>query len=425
MANGFSKEERVMFDQVLEGFDDQLVIAKEVEVYNIGSAQQSERMSDRVWRPMPYIAVTYDGFDQSSNFGDITQLSVPAIVGQHKVAPGKMTSKDLRDPQQLQRYGIAAKQKLSSDINYAIYQAVANQGSVVSKRTVAATGFDDVALIDAQLTELGVPLADRKVFYSPRDYNSMASTIAKPQTTAAGKAMTAYERAVIGNVAGIDVFKNDQFITLTAAAGTSVTVNGANQRYVPASVTTDVNGNTTNVDNRYQTIAITVGGGTVKVGDAFTIAGVNAVHPITKISTGQLKTFRIVEIVTGSGGSGTVKITPPIIAADSSPTRAELQYKNVTATPANSAAITFLNTVTAAVNPFFVKPAVELLPGTFAVDPQDGWQVLRATTDMGVGITYARQGEINDLTVKYRWDVDFGVTVLNTEMSGIQMFSQS
>lgn len=425
MANGFSKEERVMFDQVLEGFDDQLVIAKEVEVYNIGSAQQSERMSDRVWRPMPYIAVTYDGFDQSSNFGDITQLSVPAIVGQHKVAPGKMTSKDLRDPQQLMRYGTAAKQKLSSDINYAIYQAVANQGSVVSKRTVAATGFDDVALIDAQLTELGVPLADRKVFYSPRDYNSMAGTIAKPQTSAAGKAITAYERAVIGNVAGIDVFKNDQFITLTAAAASGVQIDGANQRYVPASVTTDANGNTTNVDNRYQTIAVTVTSGTMKVGDAFTIAGVNAVHPITKISTGQPKTFRIVELVTGSGGSGTIKITPPIIAADSSPTRAELQYKNVTATPANDANITFLNTVTAAVNPFFVKPAVELLPGTFAVDPQDGWQVLRATTDMGVGITYARQGEINDLTVKYRWDVDFGVSVLNTEMAGIQMFSQS
>jgi hypothetical protein len=425
MPNGFSKEERVMFDQVLEGFDDQLVIAKEVEVYNIGSAQEQQRMSDRVWRPMPYIAVTYDGFDQSSNFGDITQLSVPAIIGQHKSAPGKFTSKDLRDQQQLSRYGEAAKLKLSSDINYAIYQTVALQGSIVSKRTVAATGFDDVALIDAQMTELGVPLAQRKVFYGPRDYNNMASTIAKPQTSAAGKAITAYERATIGNVAGIDVFKNDQWISLTAAAATGVTMNGANQRYVPASVTTDASGNTTNVDNRYQTISITVTSGTVKVGDAFTIAGVNAVHPITKQSTGQLKTFRIVSIVTGAGGTGTVQITPPIIAADSSPTRAELQYKNVTATPANGANITFLNTTTAAVNPFFVKPAVELLPGTFAVDPQDGWQVLRATTDMGVGITYARQGEINDLTVKYRWDVDFGVAPLNTEMMGIQMFSQA
>jgi hypothetical protein len=41
-------------------------------------------------------------------------------------------------------------------------------------------------------------------------------------------------------------------------------------------------------------------GGTVKVGDAFTIAGVNAVHHITKQDTGQLKTFRITAIVSGS-----------------------------------------------------------------------------------------------------------------------------
>jgi hypothetical protein len=37
--------------------------------------------------------------------------------------------------------------------------------------------------------------------------------------------------------------------------------------------------------------------GTVKVGDKFTIAGVNAVHHISKADTGQLKTFTITAIV--------------------------------------------------------------------------------------------------------------------------------
>jgi hypothetical protein len=85
---------------------------------------------------------------------------------------------------------------------------------------------------------------------------------------------------------------------------------------------------------------------TVKVGDAFTIAGVNSVHHISKQDTGQLKTFRITRIVTGAGGTGTVEIEPPIISAGGG-TRAEAEYKNVSATPANGAAITFLNTVTA------------------------------------------------------------------------------
>ena len=426
MANGFNKSEIVMFDDVLAAFDDRLVIAKACEKYMLGSDQAVERMGDRVWRPQPYNAVTYAGMDQTANFGDITQLSVPVGLGYHRSAPGTMSSKNLRDPSQLKRYGDAASMKLASDINSALFTVAALQGSIVSKRTVAATGFDDVALMDALFTEQGVPVENRRAFYSPRDYNNMASNLASRQTMQ-GKTQTAYENALVGdNVAGFQLFKNDLTYRLAAATATGVTITSANQRYIPASITTDAAGNTANIDNRYQTIGITVTGSpAVKVGDAFTIAGVNSAHQITKQDTGQLKTFRVVSIVTGGGTTGTIQITPPIISADSSPTRAELQYQNVVGVPAAGAAVTFLNTVTAAVNPFFVKDALELIPGSFAVDPEDGWQVLRATTDFGIGITYARQGNINDLSVKYRWDVDFGVGMLNTEMAGIQLFSQT
>jgi hypothetical protein len=145
-----------------------------------------------------------------------------------------------------------------------------------------------------------------------------------------------------------------------------VTVNGANQRYVPAATTLDAGGLVyVNKDNRYQNLAITVTSGTVKVGDAFTIAGVNEVHHITKQDTGNLKTFRVTAIVSGAGGTGTIQISPPIIAADSSPTDPELQYKNCTATPANGAAITFLNTVAGSVNPFWQEDAFEIMPGKY------------------------------------------------------------
>jgi hypothetical protein len=38
---------------------------------------------------------------------------------------------------------------------------------------------------------------------------------------------------------------------------------------------------------------------------------------------------------------------------------------------------------------------------------------------------YIRQGEINDLSVKARLDIDYGVGALNPEMIGIQLFSQT
>jgi hypothetical protein len=427
VANNFSKEETVMFDQVVEGFDDLLVIAKSAEKYIPATPQEMERSSDRIWRPMPYIAVSYDGFDQSANFGDITQLAVPVNTGYHKSVPGKLTSKDLRDPSQLKRYGDAAMQKLSSDVNFAAFTVAALQGSIVSKRTGAATGFDDVAQVDALMTEIGVNKADRRAFYSSRDYNGMSGNLAS-RVLDNSKSLNAYEEAYVGRVSGVETYKNDQTYRLAAAVpGAGVTINGANQYYTPQGHTTDASGNTTNVDNRYQTLNVTVGaGGAIKAGDAFNIAGVDSVHLISKQDTGQAKSFRIVNIVSGGGtaGANVVTITPPIISGGGG-TKAELEYQNVSATPANGAALTFLNTTTAAVNPFFVKPALEIIPGSFAVDPEDGWQVLRATTDFGIGITYTRQGNINDLTLKYRWDIDFGVGPLNTEMMGIQMFGQA
>jgi hypothetical protein len=420
MANAFSREERIMFDNVLEGFDDQLVIAKAAEKYQPLDATGMQRVGDRVWIPAPYIAASYDGFDQSANFGDMTELTVPVSIGFHKSSNGKMTAKDLRDPLQLKRYGDAAKQKLASDINYALFNTVAVQGSQVIKRTGAPTGYDDIALADAQLTEQGVPLADRKAFLSPRTYNAMAGNLAKPQTSGLSETMTAFEKAYLGPVAGFDTFKNDQSIRLTAATGGVTTVNGANQYWVPKATSTAATGETENVDNRYQPLTVTAATyANIKAGDRFTIAGVNSVHMITKQDTGQLQTFTVI----GKPSAGVITIAPAIVSAGGA-TKPELEYKNVTATPANGAAITWLNTATADVNPFFVKGNLLLLPGSYSVDPEAGWEVMRATTDLGIAITYVRQGEINDLSMKFRWDIDFGTALTNPQMAGVTLFNQ-
>jgi hypothetical protein len=140
---------------------------------------------------------------------------------------------------------------------------------------------------------------------------------------------------------------------------------------------------------------------------------------ITKQDTGQLQTFRVIS----KPAANTIQIAPAIIS-NGGGTRPELEYQNVSATPANGAAITWLNTAAAEMNPFFKKETLLLVPGSYTVDPDDGWQVMRATTDLGVAITYTRQGEINDLSVKARWDVDFGTALLNPQMAGVEMFNQ-
>jgi hypothetical protein len=420
--------ELVAFDNMVAGFDDMLVVAQEVEKFDMpGSAQEQARYSDKVWRPMPFIPAVYNGFDQTANFGNMTQLSVPVTVGIHKVTPISIGPKDGRDASAISRYFTNAGLSLASQVNLSVFTTAINNASLVSKRTVAATGYDDLAAMGAILTEQGIPNFDRKAFYSARDYLSMAGNIAKPATSDSPLARSAYERAYVKTIGNFDLFENDQSSILAAATATGVTITNTQPLfYTPVASTVDSDGNTTNIDNRRQIISIAVTTSTVKVGDAFTIANVNSVHHISKQNTGQLKTFRITRIVTGAGGTGTVEITPPIISNGGS-TRAEAEYQNVNASPVNGAAITFLNTVSANANLFFVKGAIELIPGSFAVNSDDGWNLVAkgTTPKLGLPITYVRQGNINDLTVKARVEVDYGVGALNPEMIGIQLFSQT
>ncbi|MGS0981012.1 P22 phage major capsid protein family protein [Burkholderia glumae] len=416
MSNNFSKEERVAFEQLLEGFEDALVLSRMVRKYNTDQ-QQMERSINIIWRPMPYIAQSYAGTDMTGNFNSYTQLSVPASINRPRSVPWTMTALELRDALQEGRLGDAAKQKLASDINVAVNGAVTSLGSLVVKRTSAASGFDDVAAIDSIYNEQGLGMDDRYAAYSSRDYNSMASNLAARQTLQ-GRPETAYDKAYIGEVANFGVYKMDYAPRITAAAGGEITIGAANQFYVPQATTAAPGGEVTNVDNRFQNITVSSTTG-VQAGDSFQVAGVNSVHHITKQDTGQPKTYRVVSVVDGTH----LQITPPFISGQGG-SNAEICYQNCTATPANGAAITWLNTAASALNPHWKRDAVELLPGRFASPPNAGVQVLRATTDQGIEVQLSKFQDIDTLLVKYRADIFFGVAVLNTEMCGVELFNQ-
>ncbi len=419
----FNKQEVVAFEQALQGFEDYLVVSEKFKLFTVSDVE-AERANNTIWRPQPYIAQSFNGLDQTANFQTgYTQLSTPISLGFSHSVPLVLTATELRDLLQEQRLGQAAMQRLASDINVACSNLAALTGTIFIKRSAQATGFDDVAAIDTALNRLGIDPMNRNAFYSSFDYNNMASNLAG-RVLDNSKSLNAYERANVGMVSSINTHKLGYAFRLTAAAGVTVTVNGANQRYVPRATSTAATGETSNVDNRYQNLTITVSSGTVKVGDAFTIANVNEVHHITKQDTGSPKTFRITAIISGGGGSGVVQISPPIISADATPTLAELQYKNCTVAPANGAAITFQNTATGFANPFWVGDCMQIMPGRYKPAPDSGMAVMTATTKQGITVTMGRQGRIGDYGTLYRWDVFYGISNMQPQMSGIQMFGQ-
>lgn len=420
MANSFSKEEIVAFDQVFEAFEDGLVVSNLFKKYTLDDVT-AERTGNTIWRPMPYVAQSFTGLDQSANFGrNYTQLSVPTTLGYSHSVPLTLSATELRDMLQEKRLGDAAMQRLASDINVDCSNLAALTGTIFVKRSSAASGFDDVAAADTAMNRVGVPSFDRKMVLSSGDYNAMASNL-QVASRSFGNDISdnALRRARLGVLAGFDTYKLDYAYRLTAATGSGITLNAANQYYVPKATSTAATGEISNVDNRFQTI--TVNSTTnVKAGDAFTIDLVNEVHHITKADTGSLKTFRVISVPS----STTLVISPPIISGGGG-TDPELQYQNVSVTPASTAAITWLNTVSGSVNPFWQADAFEIVPGHYRPAPDSGLAIMSATTANGVAVTMARQGAIGDLSTKYRWDVFFGLVNKQPEMTGLEMFSQS
>lgn len=424
MPNAFSKEERIAFEDILEGFQDALVLSRNVAVYNTDQVMM-ERTNNIIWRPQPYISTSYAGTDMTTNFDDYTQLSVPATIGFSRSVPWIMTATELRDALQEKRLGDAAKQKLASDINVAIMNVAALQGSLFVKRTGAASGFDDVAECEAVMNEQGVVDYDRYLALSTRDYNGMASDLAKASRSFGNEISdTALRRAFVGRLASFDTYKLDYAVRKAAAAGgaglTVSTLTAAGNYFVPRATSVATTGESANVDNRFQTITIS-STTNVAAGDSFTIGNVFANHHITKASTGVLKTFRVVSVPSAT----TLVITPPIISNQGG-SDAEAQYQNVVVTAqSGTAPIVFLNTVAGAMNPFWQKDALEILPGRFAVPSDAGAAVMRASTDQGIELVMSKQYDINTMKTKYRLDTLYGVVNKQPEMSGIIMFSQT
>jgi hypothetical protein len=426
MANAFSKEEIVAFENILEGFHDALILSKNVNIYNTNGVTM-ERARDTMWRPQPYIAQSFTrtvGSSIASSVSTMTQLSVPSTLGFSPCSAWEMNALELRDALQENRLGDAAKQKLASDINLSVMDLAAAQGTLVVDVATAAGDYDDVALCDSIMNEQGVMAGDRYLALSSRDYNGMAGNLAVATRSFTGtKSANAYERSFVGEVASFSTYKLDYANRCAANAATvTIDTSGAQAQYVPVARQPPATWwRILNVDNRYQTVTVSTTTGVV-AGDAFTIDDIEAVHHITKRSTGELKTFRVISVVNGTS----MVISPPIIAATAPATDAELQYKNVELVSASgTASINFLNIAASNINPFWRKDCMELLPGRYAVPDGAGVDVLRASTDQGIELVMTKKFDPLTFQTLYTLDTLYGVVMTNPEMAGILLFNQT
>lgn len=148
-------------------------------------------------------------------------------------------------------------------------------------------------------------------------------------------------------------------------------------------------------------------------GDIFTIAGVYAVNPLNKFSTGKLQQF-VVTAQTSSDGSGnlTAPISPAIVASGST--------QNVTNTPADNSAITVVGAANS-----ITPQSLAFHSGAFtfaSVDLEDvskygAWGARVSDKQLGISMRIARQYAISTDTIPCRIDVLYGWKTIRPQMA--------
>ncbi len=184
-----------------------------------------------------------------------------------------------------------------------------------------------------------------------------------------------------------EVYENTLHPRQTAGSGSGYLVNGAGQT-----------GSTLSVDT---------GTGNLVKGQVFTIAGVNRVHPETKEDTGKLQQF----VVTAdyAGGAGNISIAPSITTSTG--------YQTVTASPADNAALTFVQTASTDVGTSlgFHRDAFTFATADLVLP--DGVDFAAREVYDGISLRVIRQYDINDDAFPARVDVLYGYKSMRPEQA--------
>ena len=219
-----------------------------------------------------------------------------------------------------------------------------------------------------------------------------------------------YKTGLIKTALGIDFLMSQNVPSHTVGPlGGTPLVNGANQGLINSGSTDNPYGATTALLTKGWTAAAA---SRLAVGDVFTIAGVNTVNPETKADTGALQNFVVTAAFSSdASGNGSVTISPAIIAGGA--------FQNVTARPADSAAIT-IKTGTASTTYSqnvlwhrdaitFVSPKQEL-PGGMDM----AYQASMAD-EGGLSLRFVRGFDITNNRFISRFDVLWGAAVTKPE----------
>lgn len=359
-----------------------------------GEGYKSVQPGDTIYVNKPARFTVRDGSTFAAQ--DVVEEKVALTINQKKGVDVTVSSNELATDVALKAWAKRvlepAASRLAQEVErLTIDQAVKNTSNLVGTFGTPVNAFLTYAQATQKLDEFLAPMDDtRKVLINPAA-NTASVDALKGLFQSSEEIAKQYKSGYMGTTAGFDFMRNNLLPTITHG-----TASGAHTV-------------TTTATEGASTLAITgTGTQTLKAGQVFTIAGINAVHPITKVSLGYVQQFVVTADSTAVAGAyASVSISPAMYASGG--------RQNISALPTSTTAITLLGTAsTSYVQNIGFHPSAMRFCSVPLVMPDDVNFKAQETVD-GITVRVLQQYNISDDTLPMRLDVLFGSAVVRPE----------
>lgn len=332
------------------------------------------------------------------NVQDVTEESASLTLSNQKHVDFTFSSQELtlNIDDFAGRYLDGAISALANQVDLDGLQMAA-QNTYNSVGTPGTTPSAALTYLQAQqkLDEMGAARDMSRSFYINPAAQAVTVDALKGLFQSSERIAEQYEKGVMGQGLGGTFYMAQNIWGLSGGThGGTPLVNGASQS--GSSLVTD---------------GWTLSAAVLKKGEVFTVAGVYAVNPITKQSTGSLQQFVVTADGTADGsGNLSVGISPSIVV--SGPTQ------TVSAAPADNAALTIVGAasfVNSAQNILCHKNAFTL--GTADLEMPEGVHFAARATDpeSGLSMRIVRAYDINSDKIPCRIDILYGLAAFRPE----------
>lgn len=350
------------------------------------------KSGDTIYTNIPAIKkVQRDNLDISGMNKDSVEGKKPLVLNKTATATDSFDSLELATEldvkNALKRFGMSSALAIAHDIESRCMEIAMNK-TYQSVGEAGSNLFTTSDILDAKvaLDESLAPAGDRGLFMTSRS-GAKAVDARKAFFNPQGTLGNQYKDGVILNADGFDWYESQML---------PVHANGS-----------DVTGGAINGTMTEGTATLTVDGFSAAptVGSVFTIAGVNKVHAQTKNDLGVLQQFTVISATTTS-----IVISPAIYAGSDG-------LQNVTALPADDAALTFVGAASTGYtqNLALHKSAFKMV--TVPMIQPTGVDLVASETVDGITVNIVRDYDNSDRSFTTRYDVLYAFDDVRPEWS--------